>query len=62
MPSSVTQMGQKTNFIRMKTRYFSPEVQVDELELEDCFLQSTLSNPGIGSLGDPEDEDPWGNN
>ena len=45
----------------MKKTYLTPESRVKDLELEWNFLQSGL-NPGIGSLDDPEDDDPWGGN
>ena len=45
----------------MKKTYLTPEDRVNELELEQSFLQSGL-NAGIDPLGDPEDDDPWGNN
>ena len=47
----------------MKKTYMTPENRVKDLELELAFLQSGgLNNPGIGSLTDPEDDDPWGSN
>lgn len=44
----------------MKKTYLTPENRVNELEFELSFLQSGL-NAGIDPLGDPEDENPWGN-
>ena len=46
----------------MKKTYLTPENRVKDLELEWNFLLSGLDNPGIGSLDDPEDDDPWGSN
>lgn len=47
----------------MKKTYLTPESRAKDLELEWNFLQSGgLDNPGIGSLDDPEDENPWGSN
>ena len=46
----------------MKRTYLTPEVWERNLDLEVSFLQSGgLNNPGIDPLGDPEDENPWGN-
>ena len=46
----------------MKKTYLTPESRVKDLELEWNFLQSGgLDNPSIGSLDDPEDDNPWGN-
>ena len=46
----------------MKKTYLTPENRVKDLELELDFLQSGGLNAGIGSLEDPEDDDPWGSN
>ena len=46
----------------MKKTYLTPESRVKDLELEWNFLQSGGLDTGIGSLDDPEDDDPWGNN
>lgn len=46
----------------MKKTYLTPEVWANDLDLELSFLQSGLNNPPIGSMDDPEDEDPWGTN
>jgi hypothetical protein len=46
----------------MKKTYLTPENRVKDLELEMAFLQSGGLNTGIDPLGDPEDDDPWGNN
>lgn len=46
----------------MKKTYLTPELREKDLELELNFLQSGGLNTGIGSLGDPEDDDPWGSN
>ena len=46
----------------MKKTYLTPESRVKDLELEWNFLQSGGLNTGIDPLGDPEDENPWGNN
>ena len=43
----------------MKKTYLTPESRVKDLELEWNFLQSGGLNTGIGSLDDPEDDDPW---
>ena len=43
----------------MKKLYASPEVRVQLLHFEKDFLLSGLDNPPIGSLDDPEDENPW---
>ena len=45
----------------MKKTYLTPEVRERNLDLEMSFLQSGGLNPGIDPLGDPEDENPWGN-
>ena len=43
----------------MKKTYLTPENWVNDLELEWNFLQSGGLDTGIGSLDDPEDDDPW---
>ena len=43
----------------MKKTYLTPESRVKDLELEWNFLQSGGLDTGIGSLDDPEDDDPW---
>ena len=52
----------KFNLPHMKKTYLTPEFRSNDLELDQSFLKSGLSNPGIGSMDDPEDEDPWGTN
>ena len=46
----------------MKKTYLTPESRVKDLELEWNFLQSGGLDTGIGSLDDPEDDNPWGSN
>lgn len=46
----------------MKKTYLTPENRVKDLELEWNFLQSGGLDTGIGSLDDPEDDNPWGSN
>ena len=46
----------------MKKTYLTPESRVKDLELEWNFLQSGGLNTDIGSLDDPEDDNPWGSN
>ena len=46
----------------MKKTYLTPENRVKDLELEWNFLQSGGLNTDIGSLDDPEDDNPWGSN
>lgn len=48
-------------FQDMKKTYLTPEVRERNLDFESNFLQSGGLNPGIDPLGDPEDENPWGN-
>ena len=43
----------------MKKTYLTPESRVKDLELEWNFLLSGGLDTGIGSLDDPEDDDPW---
>jgi hypothetical protein len=43
----------------MKKTYLTPENRVKDLELEWNFLLSGGLDTGIGSLVDPEDDDPW---
>ena len=46
----------------MAKTYLTPEVRAVALDFELAFLQSGLNNPYIDPMGDPEDENPWGNN
>lgn len=53
--------GNTTRY-NMKKTYLTPENWVKDLELEWNFLQSGGLDTGIGSLDDPEDDNPWGSN
>ena len=46
----------------MKKAYLTPELRERDLEFEANFLQTGGLNTGIGSLDDPENDDPWGSN